>query len=548
MLLSVIDKVSLILFSLALILVLTGGYQGRFELSQVDAVGFGLLLLGLMRWNWSGKFLGPSLENTFQKAQLFFGKNTVQKLVCITVIHTLFFSLILSLKHLSFQTNAFDLGFTDSAIWSVFHTSPTVSFFHSNLSKGGTYFGEHFAPILAVLSPWYLLADNPFGLFVAQSALVSSGALFAYFLFLKFGQKKEIAALLSILFLLYAPVRAGNLFDLREDIFFVPILFALLLSFAHQRWRLVWLFAFLSFLVKENASVVIGFFAVFLLTQKDNRIQGAALLSVALIVFGVVNFYVMPHFSTAASDTVFARRFGAVGGSIFDVLKNMALHPLQTLGVLFGEKLSKQTLKYCLQLLLPFVVFIFPNFRRNAVFFLVPLLIVFMNIFIGPQRIGFHYELVLAPFLFFSLGLCLQKPGLSWPQTSLLGLFTILIFCVYGRSPILTLRNAIPTAKHLQLSRTLAKVPASLSVATQSDLHPHVCHRAIAELFNQATPNLPDVVITSFLPGLSNYATPNVGADILKLPGLGYKRVDRGPSTSFWCKTPQVCKTLSDAI
>lgn len=552
-----LDKAILILATISAVLLATGGFVGRFEISQVDAFGWAIVVLSILRFYLGKKLISPYLESFSKKAFHFFSEKPLKKLFYIFGFHVLFYSVILSFRYFSFEANAFDLSFVDQAIWSVFHHSSGMHFFHSTISKGDTYFGEHFSPLLALFSPWYLVASQPLGLFLGQSLLIGSGSIFVYFLFLKQGQKKEVAALFAVLYFFVSPVKAAGLFDLREDVFFVPIFFAMLLSFAHKRWKLFYLFAALSFLVKENAAIATAVFSLVLLKDSKSRAKGAVLLLVSAAAFCIVNLWLMPKFSVSAGDTVFARRFSGAGGSIFEVLKNLLTHPLQTLNVFFGEKLGKQTLKYALQVLLPFLGFAFLNWRRNLFLFLVPIALLGMNILIGPQRIGFHYELILLPFLFYALGFCLQKLPAKITPANAVTVFAILLLCVYGRSPVLSFRKFLPSAEHIKLAQILEQVPDRFSIATQSSLHPHISHRKSAVLFTNAAQNTADVVIVSSLPGLSNYASSALPTEIPKLSPIGYSHFslplgeninNPSPVVTFWCKNKAVCTALNNAL
>src|SRR5262249_37161980 len=125
----------------------------------------------------------------------------------------------------SFHANAFDMGYVDQTLWA----STRYGFLHSSLSRGETYLGEHFSPILGLVAFLYRLTGSPYVIFFFQSLILATGAPLVFLLAREKRVEKSLAVLLAICFLLFHPLRAANTFDFREDDLFVPIFLASLL-------------------------------------------------------------------------------------------------------------------------------------------------------------------------------------------------------------------------------------------------------------------------------------------------------------------------------
>ena len=134
-----------------------------------------------------------------------------------------------------------------------------------------------------------------------------------------------------------------------------------------------------------------------------------------------------------------------------------------------------------------------------------------MNVIIGINSIGFHYECILIPFLFAALiaGLAKAKEKPEIGTIALLFIFPALL----RRSPVFHIRKFWPTAhRHNMVRAELKKIPETASISTQTALHPHLTHRKDAFLFSGAPKT--DYVIVDLSENLERYGTPNLLADV----------------------------------
>jgi uncharacterized membrane protein len=185
-------------------------------------------------------------------------------LVAIAAYATIAFTLSV-VRLWELQTDAWDLGIYQQALWSTAHGAP---FFEApDLETGAfpTFLEVHSAFVLYPLVPVYAAAPSPVTLFAVQTAIVAAAALPLFVLTRDLTGSGRRALLVGGLYLLWAPTIGGNLFDFHVESF-LPLEF-FVLAVLWNRGRYGWGFAVaaLSFLTLEVAPVLAVFFGLFFL-------------------------------------------------------------------------------------------------------------------------------------------------------------------------------------------------------------------------------------------------------------------------------------------
>ena len=199
---------------------LSGGSPKHYPLWKPGYWAAGLLLL-LPVQSWVGTPWWPRFAERLPRLSFRAG------LRLASAVFVVVFTWGLIRRFESFQANAFDLSFMTQSLWNTLHGG---GFLHITLIHDTSYLSYHFAPALALLSPLFLLPARPeWALFAAHALLLASGAWFLVRLASKGGLEERLALLLALLFLLYQPMWLSCFFDFREDVFYIPAIFALLL-------------------------------------------------------------------------------------------------------------------------------------------------------------------------------------------------------------------------------------------------------------------------------------------------------------------------------
>jgi len=536
----VFAKILTALWLICALLILTGGYRAKVEISQLNAFGWGLVLLGLLNWKITGSFIPNAVSRLVTRILKRFTPE--QWLLFLSLSHIVIYTTLLTFRFQSFAANACDLGFVDQPIWATAYLKD-ARLLHSTLSRGGTYFSEHFSPLLLVFVPLYKIWDSVYWLFFVQSILLGSSAYFLYQIARKRGATREVAALLGSAVLLYQPLRSANQFDFREDNFFVPIFFAMILAIENRRWAWMWGLALLAFLTKENAALPLAAIGVWLVIKRE-RVMGSLLVALSLAVFAVLNIKVMPFFAQGASKTIFAGRLGALGDGPAGILSNLFFHPLNTIAKIFTLFWGKRAFIYTLAVLLPALPFLTIKPWKDAFPLFIAIALLSMNILVSPQSVGFHYECILLPFLFTALAWGFIKRADQWGTKNEFGLLFALLIASYGRSPVLALREFYPRAEHRCLEKALALLPQDATVIAQSALHPHVDHRKVAQSLGPQAPFKEELLVASFIEGLSYYGAEGMDNRLKASDPEGHRPLFRSKVVSVWCKS-EICSKYS---
>lgn len=532
-----------LLLGVILVLSLTGGTRdlsfGRasqaIEFSQVDVFAWAAFFLFVLDWKFKifGKnAISPGLEIAKKLAS-----NPGIYLTLLTFVYVLLCTVVQALRFESFHANAYDLGFVDQAIWS----SSTGNFLKCTICKGGSYLGEHFSPVLALLSPFYLFNPSVYWLFFFNSVLIASGAMLLFFIAKHLNQKLETICLLVLLYFLYQPLRSANLFDFREDVFYIPVLFGAILFLLKDKMLPFFAFLGASFFIKENAPLVGLLFSVYFANQKDWK-KAAALAVISLLVFGFLNAHLIPMFAGSTTKTVMASRLSLLGTNAKEIFYNLVFHPINSFIVIGKILVTKKSLKYLYLVLFPFIPFIFFKPQFKPIFFLaVGSFFILVNLVITQQTIGFHYELILVPFLFTFAALNFKKLENKFGQSKTYTLCLFLFLCVFGRSPVIALQDYRELPEHVCIKEELQRVPKNASIATQTGLQPFLTHRSHAAILKSAKKVKEDFVVVSFAPGVSTYATPIESYD-WKTLDQNYREILHKPYLSIWCKNGINCE------
>ena len=532
-----------LLWAALLTLILTGGYRGKLEFSQVDTLGWLALLVTLILRNAQCHSLPDWASHLTAKAVSSFQIRPARWLIGLFCGQAALYFAIQWSKFYTFITNAYDMTYVEQAIWATAKFWPQGKLLASNLAVGGTYFGEHFAPVLALLSPLYWIIDTPAHLFWVQPLLIGSGLFWCYKLCRKRALEAPVVLGILTLYMIYQPLRMGAIFNFREDAFFIPLLFGTIWAIEINRKALFWIFALCCFFVKENAAMALIMIAVWSWARGYKR-EGIILCFASVFIFGFLNFYLSPLLAGGAQHAMISNRLSYMTTSSDDLARSLWQKPFALLSLSLGKVLQWKSLKYIGAVFLPFAPVLIQRPRRDSMLFMGALLLALANLLFTPGSVGLHYELILVPFLF--AGLIFGMAPRESERARQIQYVLLLALCVFGRSPVLTLRESMPNADHIQLERYLRQIPSNASVITQTDLMPHLHRRKEIAVYSPIASLDADFVIFSFLKGMSFYATNGVAEAKQRLPQMGYTEFFSNPVMTIWCRSGVSCQKLKD--
>ena len=279
-----------------------------------------------------------------------------------------------------------DVAIFDQAIWHLSRFEAPAS----TLRGIPNLWGDHFHPILVLITPLYWLKSDVRWLFVLQAAVVSAG-IFPIFAIARDKLKSNFAGLaFAFSWLFFLGVQHAIRFGFYPETLAITFLaFAIYFLFKKKIWQ-YFLFIFLALACKENISLYIVFLGLWAFFWPKARLVGLLTLILGLTWFKLTVGFLIPHLAGAAYQYF---RYEALGNSPLAVLKTIIFHPIYTLKIAFSPGKFANWLAY-------FVPFGFLSLFSSFLFVLIP---VMAEKFLSTDPkfwvMGYHYGASAVTFL-----------------------------------------------------------------------------------------------------------------------------------------------------
>ncbi len=208
-------------------------------------------------------------------------KSPVKILAVGITIYTLLLTAISWYKYFHLGYNALDLAIFDN----VFFNAISGNGWWSSI-QGHHYFADHFAPLLALLLPFYALWSSPLNLLFWQSLLLGLSALPVYLLGRKIISQKWGAAL-ALVWLINPLLWNINLHEWHILPLAVPLLLLAYYFYLQNNFKYFLLLLIASMLIREDVVVVTFMFSLLALLDKKEKkwIVSPAVLSILYFIF-----------------------------------------------------------------------------------------------------------------------------------------------------------------------------------------------------------------------------------------------------------------------
>ena len=390
------------------------------------------------------------------------------KIIFILIaVYFLIFAALSSLRHYTFQTQTWDLAVFEQSFWQTLHGK-----FMYNIFENKNHFAVHFSPFLVILVPLYALWQSPYLLLISQSLALALAALPLYLL-AKDLLNKKWAIVTAILYLIYPSLHWLNLFDFHEVPFAIPLILAAFYFLNKNDHLKSGIFLILTALVAENMIVAVFFIGLYLFLFK-NRKLGLAVASASLIYFILVGKILMP---ALGGGIVRLYRYAQFGQTATEIIIGVITQPALTFQTIF----TSAKMLYLLKIFLS-AAFL-PIIAWPTLILLVPGLLQNLLTSLEFQFVNFYqYDSIIIPFIFIGAIFGLKKLlATKIPEKLLLGLIIILAAAGFLWNSILSPLNfPLPryTNERAAAFRKIIKlIPAQTSVASHTNLVPHLAHR-----------------------------------------------------------------------
>jgi uncharacterized membrane protein len=406
-------------------------------------------------------------------------------LAVITLAALTFYLYHALVEQARFLTTGYDLGIFDQAVraYSHFH-APVVPL------KGAGYniFGDHFHPIITLLSPLYWIWDSPNTLLVAQAVLTAASIPVVY----RFTRRRAGEAMSLTVAGAYAfswPIQALIDFDFHEVAFATPLMALAIDALDRRDDRRLLLWCALLLLVREDLGIIVALIGVLRLMQRrPNPRLVIALIGSGVLMYGLTTSVLIPHFADGHGFS-YGNQFGSLGPTVTAAVFSIITKPWHAIAVFFTPIVKFHTLAL---LLLPTALL---PLRSPYAILALPLLAErFFNTRLNLWGPTFHYNAL--PWLILVLAMVdgaarlglfnadrrsvLLRRGLA---AVLVATPILLIFIGprYHVVSIVKLRpynaHQTPTWQH-DAAAAAAHIPDNVCVAADSHLVPHLTQRA----------------------------------------------------------------------
>ena len=375
-------------------------------------------------------------------------------------------------RHDAFRSG-FDLANFDQVLWLLANGHEPL-----NTQDGRLFWGDHFSPTVALLTPLYVLGAGPSTLLVIQSLTMALVAPLLFALARSCGAGRWLAAVPALLWLLSPLTLIPNVNDFHHVPLIAPLIVGSVLALKRNRLVIFAILGLLASGAKEDVSLVYVMLGLVVALDGRRRL-GVAISAAALGIFLFAVVIFIPAFSDSAAWL--AKRFaGERGQSLSDVGAWMISHPLAAL----GDLLTVENLVLCAALVLATGGLCLLAAR----WMLLGLPVLAHNLLsaYGPQHgLQDHYQVPIALVFAIAAAVGVHRLASSRPRLRLAAVagitFAVLVFPVGVRQvdeqskwsrEVSAYTGGEPTRR-----AALALIPDDVPLAASTRVSPHVAHR-----------------------------------------------------------------------
>lgn len=237
-----------------------------------------------------------------------------------------------------------------------------------------SHFGVHFSPFYYVMLPLYMIVPRPETLLVIQAAAVASGIFAVVLICKKLELSKNITLAFSIIYLFFPSLANGCLYDFHENKFLTVLLLWMVYFMLSKRTKLMFLFAVLTLLVKEDAAIYIAAFALYLILSRKEYWKGLILLILSAAYFSFA-VSMVSAFNTLGSGVMMDRLQNYIpqGESGFlAVVKTCFMN----FGYFISQVFTAEKIAFIFWMLLPVAFVPFFHKKKSVLLLFIPMLVI----------------------------------------------------------------------------------------------------------------------------------------------------------------------------
>jgi uncharacterized membrane protein len=331
----------------------------------------------------------------------------IKVLFAVAALTAVYWWLFAVLRYWSMRTAGVDLGYFANILWTTVHGNILAA-----AISGGSSFGWHFSPSLALLAIPYAVWQDPLWLMGMQALFTASGAIALAMAAGRLGLSR-LAAMLVALLWLFSPILRGAMFYDFHEIGMVAGCAAWAVYLA-VRGRIAWalVLALVAMGFKEDAPIYIGCLGVILVGSYKKPAAGWWMLAIAVVYYLAVQLCLWDWLAPNHRDYI-SVRFPHIAENGDNLLGSIIGNPM----LLFANLWEWDRLWGLFMLFMP--VMFLPLLRWGSIGLLPALwLILSMSVF-SPYMFTLHYAAPLLALIIIACIPSLKKllgAGFGWQR------------------------------------------------------------------------------------------------------------------------------------
>lgn len=291
-------------------------------------------------------------------------------------IFTLVYIDISFVNHYLFRTYALDLGIYTKALWDYAHFQFNDSLLFRY--EASNLLSAHFDLYLMIFSPLVHIFGS-YTLLIIQILAVIFGGIGVFKLTELYTNNKALPLLSMLFFFSFFGVIHTISYDYHSNVVASMIIPWFFYFFKKEKYVIASLLILAILIGKENMALLVFFICIGLMwdyrKHKKSLYMLASYAVFSLIYFAIVIEVIMPSFSAGNHYEGF-KRYEELGSSFKEVVINLAIHPIETIKLLFVNQLDVPNYDFIktelhISILLSGLLFLF--FKPNYIFMLIPI-------------------------------------------------------------------------------------------------------------------------------------------------------------------------------
>ena len=438
---------------------------------------------------------------TVEKNELLFKKWNPKKgiiwgiAIGLGLLSGLVIGIIGCLRYLRFSAPNFDFGI----FVNMFHRMKQLGLPLTTCERDVlmSHFGVHLSPVFYLLLPFYVLFPSPLTLQIGQAVVLSSGIVPVVLLCKHFNLSGKLTIGVSALYAFYPAISTGCFYDIHENCFLLPLLLWTFYSFEKEKYLGMYIFALLTFSVKEDAAVYILLFALFIIFSRKKYLHGSILVVSSLLYFFIAMSILKTNSAFYAEMYQNTTPNPGIGGPMINRYENLIFNATDGLigavktaivnpGYLLTQLVSTNDnswgkIVYFIQIILPLGFIPFFTKKPSRWILIAPILLNLLTTYPYQYEIGFQYHFGISAFLIYAVILNLPdlKPDFA---KHIITLSMAACCCLYASLVLPSLWDNIicydidkEQCKQMQI--VLDKIPDDASVSCSTFLLPYLANR-----------------------------------------------------------------------